>query len=142
METSMAFRMAEVPVSRSTRMVRPCRASAREKLMAKVVLPTPPLPDEMGMIRLMATGPGECIARWLLSAVLALGTRGRSSGVKQAWSPSQNQELRTKNEEFRIRSGRGDEARGGAALSNVAARPFPRGGDSPVLESPDQHAAG
>jgi len=52
--TSMALRIAEVPVSRSTRIVRPRRESASAKLMANVVLPTPPLPDEMGMIRLMA----------------------------------------------------------------------------------------
>src|SRR5438067_3491625 len=55
MGTSMALRMAEVPVSRSTSTVRPWRESASEKLMANVVFPTPPLPDETGMIRLMAT---------------------------------------------------------------------------------------
>src|SRR5437016_522193 len=51
----MALRMAEVPVSRSIRTVRPWRERAREKLMAKVVLPTPPFPEETGMIRLIAT---------------------------------------------------------------------------------------
>src|SRR4051812_18581231 len=51
----MALRMAEVPVSRSTRIVRPCRESASAKLIANVVLPTPPLPDETGMIRLIGT---------------------------------------------------------------------------------------
>src|SRR5215213_11152448 len=56
MGTSIALRIADVPVSRSTRTVRAWRARAREKLMAKVVLPTPPLPDEIGMMRLMATG--------------------------------------------------------------------------------------
>src|SRR6059058_5987986 len=51
----MALRIAEVPVSRSTSTVRPWRERASEKLMAKVVLPTPPLPEEIGMIRLIAT---------------------------------------------------------------------------------------
>src|SRR3954447_10529060 len=51
----MALRMAEVPVSRSTSTVRPRSERASEKLMAKVVLPTPPFPEETGMIRLMAT---------------------------------------------------------------------------------------
>src|ERR1051326_1099133 len=48
----MALRIAEVPVSRSTSTVRARRDRASAKLMANVVLPTPPLPDEMGMIRL------------------------------------------------------------------------------------------
>src|SRR5260370_7240857 len=47
----MALRIADVPVSRWTRIVRPCAARASAKLMANVVLPTPPLPDEIGMIR-------------------------------------------------------------------------------------------
>src|SRR5947199_8462031 len=58
----MAFRIAEVPVSRSTRMVFPRRESAREKLIANVVLPTPPFPDEMGMMRLMGTGTRSSLA--------------------------------------------------------------------------------
>src|ERR1051326_7484031 len=55
MGTSMALRIADVPVSRSTSTTLPCRERASEKLMANVVLPTPPLPEETGMIRLMAT---------------------------------------------------------------------------------------
>ncbi len=63
MGTSMALRIADVPVSRSTSTVFPCRESASEKLMAKVVLPTPPLPDEIGMIRLMATRVSPSLSR-------------------------------------------------------------------------------
>src|ERR1051325_5330872 len=63
MGRSIALRMADVPVSRSTRTVRPWRARAREKLMANVVLPTPPLPDEIGMMRLIAiAGPQRMVA--------------------------------------------------------------------------------
>src|SRR5258708_28278882 len=58
----MALRIAEVPVSRSTSTVLPWRERAREKLMANVVLPTPPFPDEIGMMRLMATVRQQFIA--------------------------------------------------------------------------------
>src|SRR5688572_24867032 len=58
----MALRMAEVPVSRSTSTVRPWRESDSAKLIANVVFPTPPFPEETGMIRLMATVTDESTA--------------------------------------------------------------------------------
>src|SRR5258708_28540450 len=75
----MALRIAEVPVSRSTSTVLPWRERAREKLMANVVLPTPPFPDEIGMMRLIATVRRQSILRFPSSQ--------KSEGRGQRWIP-------------------------------------------------------
>ena len=49
---AIELRTDEVPVSRSISTVGARRESASAKLTANVVLPTPPLPEATGMIRL------------------------------------------------------------------------------------------
>src|SRR6266404_2604802 len=83
----MALRMAEVPVSRSTSTVRPWCERASEKLMAKVVLPTPPLPEEIGMIRLMATLVGD-FAGSVASGRSTDGDGGFAAKIAQPVLPS------------------------------------------------------
>ncbi|BCW92261.1 MAG: hypothetical protein KatS3mg007_0155 [Thermoanaerobaculum sp.] len=54
--TSMVLRTEEVPVSRSTSTVGATRAKAKEKFTAKVLFPTPPLPELTVRMRLAFIG--------------------------------------------------------------------------------------